>query len=201
MLRTSRHNHKVSSFDILIFSSNGGFADTRSESQGLVDGVNLQETAVSQSVNLWSRTGVRNSERTSSPMSPPTGTVMSTTCEYNPVQSTLRNSPDLDGNAEVMSGKYAISCLGGPEGILGSLAQRIADWVKAFLVDAEGICLEEYLRMVRGRAILIIVTRTIGEVKLLGMMKCMPRYDVFDRIHSSFLGSVYQHLIHRPKVH
>ena len=82
---------------------------------------------------------------------------MSTTCEYNPVQSTLRNSPDLEGRAEVMSGKYAISCLGGPEDILGSLAKRTADCVKGFLVEAEAICLEESLRMVLGRAVLIIV--------------------------------------------
>ena len=73
---------------------------------------------------------------------------MSTTCEYNPVQSTLRNSPDLEGKAEVMSGKYAISCLGGPEGILASLAKRTADCVKAFLAEAETIGLEEYLRMI-----------------------------------------------------
>ena len=131
------------------------------------------------------KVGLRNSERTSSPMSPPTGTVMSTTCEYNPVQSTLRNSPDLEGRAEVMSGKYAISCLGGPEGILGSLAKRTADCVKAFLADAEAIRLEDYLRIGRGRAGVSFVAKTIDELKLLTMMKFMPRYDVYDRIHSS----------------
>lgn len=49
---------------------------------------------------------------TSSPISPPTGTVISTTCEYNPVQSTLLNSPDSDGSAFVIPGKYTISFLG-----------------------------------------------------------------------------------------
>lgn len=41
MLSTSRHNHEISSFDILVFTSNSGFAYSRGESQGLVDGVNL----------------------------------------------------------------------------------------------------------------------------------------------------------------
>ena len=86
-----------------------------------------------------------------------------------------------------MSGKYAISCLGGPEGILGSLAKRTVDCVKALLAEAEAICLEEYLKMVRGIAVLIIVSKTINELKLLTMMKSIPRYDVYDRIHSSAL--------------
>lgn len=96
-------------------------------------------------------------ERTSSPISPSTGTVMSTTCEYSPVHSTLRKSPDFDGRAEVISGKYAISCLGGPEGILGSLVERIADCEKTLLAGIEAICLEESLRMVRGTAVLDII--------------------------------------------
>ena len=145
MLSASRYDHKVSSFDILIFTGNGGFAYSRSEGQGLVNGVNLEEMDGSQSLV---KVGLRNPERTSSPISPPTGTVMSTTCEYNPVQSTLRNSPDLEGRAEVMSGKYAISCLGGPEGILGFFAKRIADCEKVLLVEAEVICLEECLKIV-----------------------------------------------------
>ena len=62
--------------------------------------------------------------QTSSPMSPPTGTVISTTWLYNPVQSTLLNSALSDGKAEVMLGKYCISCLGGPDDMLGSLAFR-----------------------------------------------------------------------------
>ena len=51
MLRPSRHNHEVSSFDILVFTGNGGFADARGEGQGLVDSVDLEEIVVS----LWSR--------------------------------------------------------------------------------------------------------------------------------------------------
>ena len=47
MLSTSRHNHEVSSFDILVFTSNSGLADSRGEGQGLVNGMNLSETAVS----------------------------------------------------------------------------------------------------------------------------------------------------------
>ena len=107
---------------------------------------------------------------------------MSTTCEYNPVQSTLLNSPDLEGRADVMSGKYAISCLGGPEGILESLAKRSADCVKALRAGAEVNWWEEYLRRVRGRAVLIIVRETIDGVKVL-RMNDVPRYDVYDRIH------------------
>ena len=51
MLSTSRHNHEVSSFDILVFTSNSSLADSRGEGQGLVNGMNLSETAVS----LWTR--------------------------------------------------------------------------------------------------------------------------------------------------
>ena len=58
MLRASRHNHKVSSFDILVFTGNGSFTYAGSKGQGLVDGVNLEEIAVS----LWSRynRGIQN---------------------------------------------------------------------------------------------------------------------------------------------
>ena len=41
--------------------------------------------------------------------------------------------------------------------MLGSLAKRIADCVKALLAEAETSCLEECLRMIRGRAVLSIV--------------------------------------------
>ena len=51
MLSTSWHNHEVSSFDVLVFTSNSGLADSRGEGQGLVDGMNLSERAVS----LWTR--------------------------------------------------------------------------------------------------------------------------------------------------
>ena len=41
MLGTSRYHHEVSSFDVLILAGYRGFADSGSESQGLVDGVDL----------------------------------------------------------------------------------------------------------------------------------------------------------------
>ena len=64
---------------------------------------------------------------------------MSTTCEYNPVHNTLRNSALDDGSADVMLGKKAISCFGGPEAILGFLAWKNDDWEKGrrpFIVAA-----------------------------------------------------------------
>ena len=100
---------------------------------------------------------------------------MRTTCEYNPVQRTLRNSPDFEGRAEDISGKYAISCFGGPEGILGSLAKRIADCEKAFLAEAEARCLEECVKMDREIAVLSIVIKKKCLSEALRMMKFMPR--------------------------
>ena len=41
MLGTSRYHHEVSSFDVLILAGYRGFANSGSESQGLVDGVDL----------------------------------------------------------------------------------------------------------------------------------------------------------------
>ena len=107
MLGASRYDHEVSSFDVLVLASYRGFAGTGGKSQGLVDGMNLTDTAISlrTAALKQSRRAVQKEEPTSSPISPSTGTVMSTTCEYSPVQSTLRNSPDLDGRAEVISGK------------------------------------------------------------------------------------------------
>lgn len=49
MLGTSWHHHEVPSFDILVFARDCGFAGTGGESQGLVNGVDLKETAVSRS--------------------------------------------------------------------------------------------------------------------------------------------------------
>ena len=107
MLGASRYHHEVSSFDILVLASYCGFADTGGEGQGLVDGVKLHMIAVSPYTTALGQVkrATKKQEPTSSPISPPTGTVMSTTCEYKPVHSTLRNSPDLDGRAEVISGK------------------------------------------------------------------------------------------------
>ena len=57
-----------------------------------------------------------------------------------------------------MLGKYPISCLGGPDDMVGSLARRSADWANGFLVvvdidiDIGRSGLDECLRMmVRGR--------------------------------------------------
>ena len=75
--------------------------------------------------------------RTSSPISPPTGIVMRTTCEYNPVHSTRRNSADSDGKAFVMLGKYCISCLGGPEAMFESFLNSIADLERVLLVGMD----------------------------------------------------------------
>ena len=52
MLSTRRHDHQVSSFDILVFTSNGSFTYTRCEGQSLVDGVNLRENGKSVSLYL-----------------------------------------------------------------------------------------------------------------------------------------------------
>lgn len=107
MLGTSRHYHQVPSFDILVLARDCGFAGTGGESQGLVNGMDLKETAVSPcGVALGQpKRALKKQEHTSSPISPSTGTVMSTTWEYSPVHSTLLKSPDLDGKAEVISGK------------------------------------------------------------------------------------------------
>ena len=107
MLGASWHYHEVSSFDILIFTRNGGFAGSSGEGQDLVDEVSLGETAVSPGTVVLRRLkpALKRQERTSSPTSPPTGTVMSTTCEYKPVQTTLRKSLDVDGRDEFISGK------------------------------------------------------------------------------------------------
>ena len=86
-------------------------------------------------VRLRKKSQDAGAELTSSPMSPPTGTVIRTSWLYNPVEAlhqletlwaiestdaglfipvhnTLRNSPDLDGRAVSMSGKYCISFFG-----------------------------------------------------------------------------------------
>ena len=112
---------------------------------------------------------------------------MSTTCEYSPVQSTRRNSPDLEGRAEDMLGKYAISCFGGPGDMVASLARRSAEWVKVVVVvvvvDIGRSCLDECLRMVRGRAVLSIVG-VLGSISFEGL-RFVQGNDVFDGIRSS----------------
>ena len=51
---------------------------------------------------------------TSSPTSPPGGMVITKTCEYCPVQSTLRKSELVEGNEEFILGKWTIFFAGGP---------------------------------------------------------------------------------------
>lgn len=75
--------------------------------------------------------------------------VIRTTWEYSPVQSTRRNSADSEGKAFIMFGKYCISCLGGPVGILGSFPRATADlenvlWV---VMDLKDIYLDVYLEL------------------------------------------------------
>jgi len=63
--------------------------------------------------------------------------VIRTTWEYSPVQSTRRNSADSEGKAFIMLGKYCISCLGGPVGILGSFPSTTADLESVLLVEMD----------------------------------------------------------------
>ena len=55
MLSASRHNHQVSSLDILIFTRNSSLPDARSESQGLVDRMNLESEALSLQSKIQSK--------------------------------------------------------------------------------------------------------------------------------------------------
>jgi hypothetical protein len=71
--------------------------------------------------------------------------VIRTTWEYSPVQSTRRNSADSEGKAFIMLGKYCISCLGGPVGILGSFPSNTADLESVLLagMDVKDAYLEQ----------------------------------------------------------
>ena len=42
MLRACRHDHQVSGFHVLVFAVDGRFSGSGGESQGLVDGVDLE---------------------------------------------------------------------------------------------------------------------------------------------------------------
>ncbi len=100
-------------------------------------------------------------------MSPPTGTVISTTWLYKPVQSTLLNSALFDGKAEVMLGKYCISCLGGPDDMLGSLAFRAELVLKQRVTGfrgTRGTSLKD--RVAVGRAIELKMTDELIDLKL-----------------------------------
>lgn len=84
MLGSSGYNHQIPSLDVLILTSDCRLSDARGERKGLVDRVNL-ESGVQINI-LYSKRGASpplslglRGERTSSPMSPPTGTVIRTT--------------------------------------------------------------------------------------------------------------------------
>ena len=74
MLRPCRHDHQIPGLDILVLARNSGFTSPGSESQCLVDRVDL---CCGQYVDHRSP----YMPHTSSPISPPTGIVISTTCE------------------------------------------------------------------------------------------------------------------------
>ena len=145
MLRSRWHDDKVAGFDILVFPVYSCFGGAGGEGEGLVDGVHLRDHADVRKASIetshcsqhW-----RPRLPTSSPMSPPTGTVISTSCEYSPVQRTLLNSPDSEGRAAVMFGKYPISCFGGPVGILGSFPRRTAEQERSLLLGTEDVNLK-----------------------------------------------------------
>jgi hypothetical protein len=99
VLRSCGYYDQVSCFDILVLSRNCCFSSARSEGQNLINGVFLK-IGQSKGLETPSADGI-----TSSPMSPPTGTVISTNWEYKPVQSTRRKSPDSEGRDVVMLGK------------------------------------------------------------------------------------------------
>lgn len=71
VLCTGWDDDKVTSLDILILTVDGGLAFSGCEGQNLVDCMHLPRVSVA-------RVLFSNKEPTSSPMSPPTGTVMST---------------------------------------------------------------------------------------------------------------------------
>jgi len=85
-------NHHISSLDLLLLSSNDGLANARSEDEVLVDAVNL--TLISGSYFPPNQ-----NQLTSSPISPPTGTVITTNCELSPVQRTVLKSGYCEGKA------------------------------------------------------------------------------------------------------
>lgn len=112
MLRASRDDHQVAGVHLLLLAADLGEARTRGEGEDLVDGMGLGIKSVHVHC-AW------DGMRTSSPMSPPSGMVMMTSCEYSPVQSTRRKSDEVDGRLVVMRGKCCISCFGGSlDGVL-----------------------------------------------------------------------------------
>ena len=58
MLGTRRHDHKVSSFDILVFSGYGSFPRSGCERQSLVDGVDLSLVSSFPMIGIAGRAAV-----------------------------------------------------------------------------------------------------------------------------------------------
>lgn len=75
MFRASWHNDHVSRLDVLLFTGNLSKPCSRRKGKDLIHSVNLETVSA---VFHFDRISGRH---TSSPMSPPTGTVMSTNCE------------------------------------------------------------------------------------------------------------------------
>jgi hypothetical protein len=114
MLSAGGYDDQITGLDVLVDAIDGRFAFSRRECQDLVDGVFLRRWSEQEhQYRLQGKHEARGavSERagsrghTSSPISPSTGTVMSTSWLYKPVQRTRRNSPDSLGSDVVMFGK------------------------------------------------------------------------------------------------
>jgi hypothetical protein len=104
VLSSLRHNNHITSLNLPFFSRDNGFANTRSEDKVLVDSVDL--------ISITTHTEHADIQLTSSPISPPTGTVMTTNCELSPVQRTVLKSGYCDGKA-LIACKCFILCSGG----------------------------------------------------------------------------------------
>jgi len=98
MVRPRRNNDEIAGFYVLFFAADDGFAGAGSKIQDLVNCVYLWR--VSFPVRSESSVFI-----TSSPISPLTGTFMSTSCEYRPVHNTRRNSGLSEGKDVVICGK------------------------------------------------------------------------------------------------
>lgn len=96
MLGACWHDDQVAGLDILVLARDGGFACTGREGEDLV-----HRMCLGRSVSGRGQCA-RQESLTSSPISPPTGTVMRTNCEYKPVHSTRRKSLDCDGRDVVI---------------------------------------------------------------------------------------------------
>jgi hypothetical protein len=111
MLSAGGYDDQITGLDVLVDAVDRCFAFSRRECQDLVDGVFLrrwseQGTPVSLAREHEAMAQFQKSRgHTSSPISPSTGTVMSTSWLYKPVQRTRRNSPDSLGSDVVMLGK------------------------------------------------------------------------------------------------